>query len=71
MAIPTGVHLDVGATAKALAADRAAGRIASDSDAAPWSTWAAMWRWPGRSDRRMDRRDRPESTPGSIGPTRW
>ena len=29
LAIPTGVHLDVGATAKALAADRSAGRLAS------------------------------------------
>ncbi len=29
LAIPTGVHLDVGATAKALAADRSAGRLSS------------------------------------------
>jgi thiamine biosynthesis lipoprotein len=30
LAIPAGVHLDVGATAKALAADRSAGRLASN-----------------------------------------
>ena len=47
VAIPIGVHVDLGATAKAFAADRAAGpsgRVARLS--ACWSTWAATSPWP-------------------------
>ena len=46
--LPTGVQLDLGATAKAWAADRSAARIAASSAAACWSAWAATSRWPAR-----------------------
>ena len=47
--IPRGVRLDLGATAKALAADRAAAAAAAAAaGAACWSTSAATSRWPAR-----------------------
>ena len=44
LTMPKGVQLDLGATAKAWAADRSAARIARKKAAASWSAWAATSR---------------------------
>ena len=51
--MPAGVRLDLGATAKAWAADRAAARIAAAPAAACWSAWAATSPSPARPGRRL------------------
>ena len=48
LTLPAGVRLDLGATAKAWAADRSAARIAAQPAAACWSAWAATSRSPAR-----------------------
>ena len=70
--VPDAVMLDLGATAKALAADRAASRITPPSAAACWSTSAATSGWPasrppwrlaGRDRRRSGQRTPPRPAP--------
>ena len=51
--VPAGILLDLGATAKALAADRAAAAIQAAWAAASWSTWAVTSGWRGSAGRRL------------------
>ena len=70
LTMPEGIQLDLGATAKAWAADRSAARIAQQPAAACWSAWAATSRSPARPRGRLadpgPGRDRlTRRTPGS------